>query len=161
MTGAAIWVNCPECGHVWAPVKLPMEAATACKAMIAAFCPRCGNDSPEMAAAADIPPAQQENDMSTADRPEGAHWIEGTYGMGNYGQSPEVKTTLTDTTRADEDAASRSRGPMILHKADPARPRRQHPNFFKAHQEASRLAKQNPGAEFIISEEIARVRVDG
>ncbi|ALJ14087.1 hypothetical protein [Sphingopyxis macrogoltabida] len=153
------YAKCPECGHVWSVVKLPMEAKEAARRMIAAFCPVCGNDSPTTAPAAEVrctaqqtPTAQQENDMSATIPPPFE-----VYGSGNYGQPPEVKTTLIDTTRADEDAAARSRGPMILHKADPARPRRQHPNFFKAHQEAARLAKQNPGAEFIISEEIARV----
>lgn len=146
MSASDFWAKCPECGHVWSVVKLPMEIIEAARRMMAAFCPRCGNDSPKAANAADIPTAQQENDMS-----------DNTFVGGNYSQPPEVVTTLIDTTRADDNAASQTRGPMILHKADPARPRRQHPNFFHAHQEAARLAKQNPGAEFIISEEVARV----
>lgn len=118
---ADFYAKCPECGHVWSVVKLPMEAREAARAMMAAFCPACGNDSPTTAPAADIPPARQENDMSATTRPAGAY---------------------------------------ILNKADPAKPRRQHRTYEVAETEAHRLAKANPGTEFIISQEIARVTFD-
>lgn len=75
MTGSAIWLKCPECANVWKAVDLPMEAVAACKMLIAAFCPKCGNDSPQMAAAADIPPARQENEMSDTIRAPGGYFI--------------------------------------------------------------------------------------
>lgn len=118
MTRRSIWVKCPECRHVWPVAHLPMGLGEAAHLMRAAFCPNCGNDSPEMAAAAEIPTAQQENDMSATTRPAGAY---------------------------------------ILNKADPAKPRRQHRTFEAARTEAGRLAALNPGSEFIISQEIARV----
>jgi len=118
MSGGDFWAKCPECGNVWCVVRLPMPIEEAARAMIAAFCPVCGNDSPTTAPPSSIPHAQQENEMSATTRPAGAY---------------------------------------ILNKADPAKPRRQHRTFEIAEGEARRLASLNPGTEFIISQEIARV----
>lgn len=60
----------------------------------------------------------------------------------------------------DMSEITRSDGPFILNKADPARPRRQHKTFEKAETEARRLATNNPGSEFVISQEVARVLVE-
>lgn len=54
-------------------------------------------------------------------------------------------------------ATTRPAGAFILNKADPAKPRRQHRTYEIAEREAHRLAGLNPGTEFIISQEIARV----
>lgn len=75
MTGSAIWLKCPECAHVWAAVKLPMEAVAACKMLIAAFCPNCGNDSPQMADAADIPIETQGENMNRTIREPGGYFV--------------------------------------------------------------------------------------
>lgn len=80
--------------------------------------------------------------------------------MSESGAPAQVTTQIIDKTMADN-AEHCAAGPFILHKADPVRPRRQHETFARAHREATRLAKQNPGAEFIVSAEIARVRADG
>lgn len=59
----------------------------------------------------------------------------------------------------DMSATTRPAGAFILNKADPAKPRRQHRTYEVAEKEAQRLATANPGTEFIISQEIARVSV--
>ncbi len=55
----------------------------------------------------------------------------------------------------------RCAGPFRLHKADPARPRREHATFEEAEAEARRLQAQNPGQCFVIAQEIARVSANG
>lgn len=37
-----MWVTCPPCQWTWIVAYLPMEATRACKMMLAARCPRCG-----------------------------------------------------------------------------------------------------------------------
>lgn len=51
----------------------------------------------------------------------------------------------------------RAAGPFRLHKANPARPRRQHATFESAEGEARRLHAQDPTSSFVILQEIARV----
>lgn len=55
----------------------------------------------------------------------------------------------------------RCAGPFRLHKADPARPRRQHPTFEAAEAEAKRLQAMNPDQSFVIAQEVARVIANG
>lgn len=135
---SAFYAKCPECGYVWSVFDLPAPIEEAARRMMAAFCPVCGNDSPTTAPAAEIPHAQQENEMS------------------DKAADAQVTTRIVDKTLADN-AEHCVAGPFILHKADPARPRRQHETFARAHREAERLARSNPGSEFIVSAEIARV----
>lgn len=61
--------KCPECGHVWAVVKLPMPIDEAARAMLAAFCPACGNDSPTTAPAAEIPTVKETTMQSNDNAP--------------------------------------------------------------------------------------------
>lgn len=52
-------------------------------------------------------------------------------------------------------------GPFRLHKAEPARPRREHPTFERAEAEARRLMTNNPDDTIIIAQEVARVVPNG
>jgi hypothetical protein len=48
-------------------------------------------------------------------------------------------------------------GPFRLHKAEPRRPRREHPTFEGAEAEARRLITLNGDDAIIIAQEVARV----
>lgn len=52
-------------------------------------------------------------------------------------------------------------GHFRLHKAESARPRREHPTFERAEAEAQRLLSVNPGDTIIIAQEVARVVRNG
>lgn len=58
---ASIWVKCrvTECGEVWPAVNLPMPLPEACRALLKARCPLCGDNKPVMAS---------RNDMAGAER---------------------------------------------------------------------------------------------
>ena len=71
----AVYAKCPECAHVWAVVELPAPIEDAARRMMAAFCPICGNDSPTTAPAAEIPTAQQENDVSKTIREPRGYFV--------------------------------------------------------------------------------------
>jgi hypothetical protein len=52
-------------------------------------------------------------------------------------------------------------GPFRVHKAEPARPRREHPTFEAAEAEAGRLLADRPDETFVIAQIVARVRRHG
>lgn len=37
-----LWATCRPCNHTWLVVYLPMDVMKLCKAMKAAYCPKCG-----------------------------------------------------------------------------------------------------------------------
>ena len=52
-------------------------------------------------------------------------------------------------------------GPFGLHREQRARPRRRHPTFKAAEEEAHRLASLQPGDSFIVTQEVARIGAKG
>lgn len=51
----------------------------------------------------------------------------------------------------------RGEGAYRLHKADPARKKREHPTFEAAEAEAKRIQASYPDENFIIAQEVGRV----